>query len=337
MKGGINQMLAVKLAGLGRYLPQQRVANSELEAQLGIPAEWIERATGVLERRYIEKGETALTMGAAASLMALDEAALTVNDLDAIICASSAPHQMIPCTAALLQGELHAPDGASACFDINATCLSFLFALQTAAHLIDAGAYRTVLICSSEVASGSLNPHERESAVLFGDAATAAILTRRQPGETSAYWHARFETYSSGARLTEIVGGGTHHHPNRPDTTSEMNLFHMEGIAIFKQAALLMGPFLERFFTDLGWRREEIEAVVPHQASRHAIEQLSRRLGFRSEQLVLNLALRGNCISASIPLALQEAVEGGRIVRGDRLLLVGTGAGLTLGAVALTY
>ena len=329
-------MLPVKIAGTGWYLPQKRVTNEDLEERLHIPAQWIAQATGVLERRYVTD-ETGLFMAAEAGRMALINAGLEVEALNAIICASTAPHQAIPCTAALLQRELHAPEGQSACFDVNATCLSFMVALQMAAHLVAAGAYERVLICSSEMASCSLNPQERESAVLFGDAAAAAVLTRSSQGEASAIWHARFETYSSGADLTELLGGGTNHHPNNPTTTPEMNMFHMRGPAIFRQAALLMGPFLERFFAQIDWEREELDVIIPHQASRHAIEQLSRRLGFQSDQLVMNLALRGNCISASIPLALAEAVDSGRLQRGQRVLLVGTGAGLTLGALALTY
>jgi 3-oxoacyl-[acyl-carrier-protein] synthase-3 len=116
-----------------------------------------------------------------------------------------------------------------------------------------------------------------------------------------------------------------------------MNLFHMHGPAVFKQASLVIVPFLERFFSTLGWERNQVDAVVPHQASRHGLELLTRRLGFNNEQVISNLALRGNCISASIPLALAEATYSGRIRRGDRVLLVGTGAGLTLGALALTF
>lgn len=330
-------MLPVKIAGLGWYLPERHVTNAELEEHLGIPADWIEHATGVRERRYVSEHETTVSMGTAAARMALEEAELGVSDLDVIIGASSAPQQAIPCTAALLQRALHAPEGTSACFDVNATCLSFLFALQMAAHLIAAGIYRTALICSSELASRSLNPVERESAVLFGDGAAAAIITRNQLGDESAFWHALFETYSSGADLTQILGGGTLHHPNDPETTPEMNMFHMRGPAIFRQAALLMEPFLDRFFSTLTWERSQVDAVVPHQASRHAIEQLSRRLGFNSDQVILNLALRGNCVSASIPLTLAEAAHCGRIRRGNQVLLVGTGAGLTLGALALTF
>jgi 3-oxoacyl-[acyl-carrier-protein] synthase-3 len=329
-------MLAVRIAGLGSYLPERRVTNEELAAHLGIPAHWIERATGVRERRYAGD-ETAAGMGAAAGRCALVAAGLSLADLDAVVGASSAPQQTIPCTAALVARELGLPDGQVACFDLNATCLSFPFALQTIAALVAAGAYRTALLFSSEIASRSLNPRERESAVLFGDAAAAAIVTRAAPGEASAIWGARFATHPSGADLTVVLGGGTLHHPNDPATRPEMNLFHMEGPAVFRQGARLIGPFLDTFLAEVGWDRPTIAAVVPHQASRHALDQLTTRLGFTTAQVVSNLALRGNCVAASIPLALAEAVGCGHIRRGDRVLLGGTGAGLTLGALALTY
>jgi 3-oxoacyl-[acyl-carrier-protein] synthase-3 len=329
-------MLPVKVAGTGWYLPEKRVTNADIEERLGIPADWIERATGVRERRYVT-GETVIDMAAAASHRALEDAGVGVDELDAIICAASAPQQAIPCTAAFLQRELSAPEGKSACFDINATCLSFLFALQSVAHMVAAEVYSKVLICSSEIASFSLNPHERESVALFGDAAAAAVITRARPCEESAYCHAQFETYSSGADMTVITGGGSLHHPNDPTTTPEMNMFHMRGPAIFRHASQVIEPFLERFFCKVAWQRDEIDAIVPHQASRHPIEQLSRRLGFCEQQVILNLPLRGNCVSASIPLALAESVAEGRIRRGDKVMLIGTGAGLTLGAVALTY
>lgn len=329
-------MLPVKIAGLGWYLPERRVTNAELEERLKIPGGWIERVTGVRERRYVT-GESTLSMAVAASNGALMSAGVPLDEVDVIIGASTGPHQLIPCTAALVQRELGAPEGRSACFDVNATCLSFLFALQTASHLVSAGAYRTALIFSSEVASGSLNPRERESAVLFGDAAAAAVVRRSEPGEESAVWQARFATYGKGADLTEIRGGGTHHHPNAAGTTEQMNQFRMNGPGIFKLGVRVLGPFVDNFLSAMEVDRREFDAVVPHQASRHAIEVLTSRLGFTEEQVVWNLALRGNCIAASIPLALAEAVDSGRIQRGHKLLLIGSGAGLTLGAVALTF
>ncbi len=329
--------LPVKIAGLGAYLPERIVTSAELEAQLNIPTGWIEQVTGVRERRYAAHHETSAGMATTAARQALDMAGVGLNDIDAIVGASTGPQQAIPCTAAFVQRELGAPDGGSACFDINATCLSFAFALQTVAHLVAAGAYRNVLIFSSEIASLSRNLNEKESAVLFGDSAAAAVVTHAAPGETSSVWHARFTTHSSGADLTRILGGGTLHHPNNPRTTPEMNTFHMDGPRVFKKATRLVGPFLDAFLQEVGWQRRDVDLVVPHQASRHGVEWLTHKLGFSEEQVFVNLALRGNCVSVSIPLGLTEAVQAGRVQRGQRVLFIGTGAGLTLGAMALTF
>ncbi len=329
-------MIPVRIAGLGFYLPERCVSSAELEQQLNLKTGWIERVTGVRERRYVTHESTA-EMAATAARMALEHAGLLPSDLDAIIGASSAPQQSIPCTAVYVQRLLRVPDGGSVCFDINATCLSFYAALQTAAQLVAAGVYRHVLIFSSETSAWSRNPHEPESAVLFGDAAAAAIITRSGSGEASALWHARMTTASSGSELTTLRGGGSLHHPNDPATTPEMNMFHMDGPGVFRMAVKLLGPYLDTFFTELPWERGSIDAVVPHQASRFGLKQLTARFGFRQDQLVSNLAVRGNCIAASTPLALAEAVHSGRIVRGNKVLLVGTGAGLSLGVIAFTY
>ena len=328
-------MLNVKLAGLGWYLPKRIVTSAELERDYGLESGWVERVSGIRERRRATD-ETTVGMAAAAARRALAAAAMTPDDIDLII-AASGTQQAIPCTAAFVQHELGAPDGGSACLDLNATCLSFLFALQTAAHLVAAGSYRAALIVSSENVARSLNPHEPTSAVLFGDAAAAAVVVRTPVGEASTVIWAQFATHSSGAELTMIRGGGTLHHPNDPATTPEMNLFTMNGAGVYKQAVRLLGPFLDRFFTQVGWQRAEVDAVVPHQASGHGVALLSSRYGFRPAQVVTNLAERGNCVAASIPLALAEAVAAGRITRGSRVLLMGTGAGLTLGAIGLIF
>jgi 3-oxoacyl-[acyl-carrier-protein] synthase-3 len=333
-------MLQIKIAGLGYHLPARRVTSTELLQTWSLPADLIEHAAGVYERRYAGNcapEETTAGMAAAAAQRALAAAGLTVRDVDAIIGASTVPQQAIPCTAAFVQRALGAPDGGSVCFDINATCLSFLVALHNAAHLVAGGAYRTVLIFSSELGSQFLNPRQPQSAILFGDAAAAAVITGAQSYEMSALHHARFVTYSSGADYTQVLGGGTRHSPNDPSTTPEMNLFDMDGRAVFRQAVRLLPPFLNCFLAEAGWQQGQIDCLVPHQASRHGLDLLTERLGFRPDQVYSNLGQRGNCIAASIPLALAEAVEGGRIRRGDDVLLLGTGAGLTIGAVALTF
>jgi 3-oxoacyl-[acyl-carrier-protein] synthase-3 len=329
-------MLHVKIAGMGAYLPERVVSSAELEAAYGLTPGWVARTTGILERRRASF-ETTAGMAAAASRRALAAAGMELGDLDLIVSASSGPQQAIPCTAAFIQRELGAPEGASACFDLNATCLSFLFALQTVAHLVAAGSYRAALIVSSEIAGHSLNSREPESAVLFGDAAAAAVLVRTPAGQASGVVWEQFATYSGSADLTAIKGGGTLHHPNDPATTPEMNMFTMSGTTIYKRAARLVEPFFEGFFARAGWERAQVDAVIPHQASGHAMALLRSRYGFRPEQVVSNIAERGNCVAASIPLGLAEAVAAGRVGRGDKVLLFGTGAGLTLGALGLVY
>lgn len=327
--------LPVRIAGIGSYLPARIVTNDELEAQLGLAPGWIFDRTGVRERRRCVH-ETSSFMAAAAARQALDMAGLTPADLTAIIGASSTPQQAIPCTAVFVQRALEAPEGVAACFDINATCLSFLAAFDTAARLVASGAHRHVLVCSSESTSYSLDPDEPESAVLFGDAA-AAIVVSHAESTSSALHGTRLQTWHSGAELSQIAGGGTLHHPNDPATTRSQNLFAMRGPQLFRKAAPLLGPFMDDLCNSVGWQRSDVAAVVPHQASRHGIELGWKRLGFREEQIIVNLATRGNCIAASIPLALAEAVADGRVQRGDRVLLFGLAAGLSLGGAAVTF
>jgi 3-oxoacyl-[acyl-carrier-protein] synthase III len=334
---GVNPMppLAARIAGIGSYLPERIVTNAELESQYGLPAGWVQDRTGVIERRRCG-GESAAVMAAAAARDALRMAGVSPADLSAIIGASSTPQQAIPCTAVFVQRELQAPEGVAACFDVNATCLSFLAAFDIAARLVASGAHRHVLVFSSESAAQSLNPDEPESAVLFGDAAAAVVVSHA--GATgSALHHTRLQTWHSGAELSQISGGGTLHHPNDPATTREQNLFAMRGPQLFRKAAPLLRPFMNDLVTAAGWSREEIAAVVPHQASRHGIELGWKLLDFSEDQIVVNLPLRGNCIAASIPLALAEAVASGRITRGDRVLLFGLAAGLSLGGAAITF
>ena len=297
----------------------------------------VEHAAGVYARRYATT-ETTAGMAAAAARQALDHANIPLQEIDAIVGASTVPQQAIPCTAAFVQRELGAPDGGSVCFDVNATCLSFLVALQNAAHLVAAGAYRNVLIFSSELGSRFLNPRQPQSAILFGDAAAAAVVTRADFYETSAIHHTRFVTYSSGADYTQVLGGGTRHSPNDPATTRRD-----EHVRHGRQGRLPPGrpppARLSRLLLRGGRlaARRRSTASCPTRPAATALTCSPARLGFRPDQVYSNLPERGNCIAASIPLALAEAVAGGRIRRGDDVLLLGTGAGLTIGAIALTF
>src|SRR6187455_3284922 len=220
--------LPVRIRGCGSFVPEHCVTNAELEHELGLGTGWIERATGVRERRR-GTHDTTLSMAVQASTRALEAAGTRADELDLIVGTATAPHQAVPCTAALLQRALEAPDGRSACFDVNSTCLGFLTALQVASQLIASGAHARALVCASEVTRHSINPDEPESAVLLGDGAAAVVLERSPAGSDACVLAARFETHSSGCELTVCRGGGTAQHPNDPSTTHAMNLFRMDG------------------------------------------------------------------------------------------------------------
>lgn len=327
--------LPIRIAGLGRYLPERIVPNSEVEARCHLPAGWIEARTGVRERRWVT-GESNAFMAAQAARDALAQAGLTLADLDLIINASGTQAQAIPDGAALLQAELGLGGSGLPCFSLHATCLSFIAALEVTAGLLGTGRYQHILIVSAEIASCGLNFTEPESAALLGDGAAAAVVTRSGAGQSSAFHALRLETYSEGAAFAELRGGGSRCHPNHPQTKEADNLFHMNGPQLLKLTRRTSRDFLERLQPGLSRGLGDIKLVVPHQASLLGL-RLLRHFGWPDEQIVIVLDRLGNCVAASIPLALIEAVGQGRIERGDKILLVGTGAGLSLGGVILTY
>jgi 3-oxoacyl-[acyl-carrier-protein] synthase III len=312
----------------GFYFPKNIILNEEF------PSTWnIINTLGVESRRYV-KNESATHMASRASVDAILKSGISVNEIDLIICASSAPQQAIPCSAVLLHKELGAKDGSAICFDVNSTCMSFLNALDIAILMLRAGKAKYALVCSSEIASVSLNPNDPLTAPLFGDAAAAVVLSA---SNLDFYAGSRFRSFSSGVHASQFLGAGTLHHPNDPNTTREMNYFQMDGSVLLRLAMRHLPPFLEDFLSEINLTREDIDVVIPHQASAHGLELLWRVLKFPREKVFINLDKRGNCVAASMPLALAEAVELGFVKRGTRVLMLGAAAGVTFGATVFTY
>lgn len=325
----------LKIAGLGRYLPERVVTNDELEALCKLPRGWIEKHNGVCERRWVS-GETSSYMGAQAAREALNEAGLELTDIDLILNASGTPEQAIPDTGALIQKQLGLGSSGIPSMSIHATCLSFVAAMDMSASLIASGRYRNILIVSADIGSCGVNPKEAESATLLGDAAAAAVITAAEPGEKSKIHNALMRTYADGAYYTTIMGGGSGKHPNHLDTRFEDNLFHMNGPAVLRMVRKYSADYLEALRPGLSKGLPGIDIVVPHQASKIGLMMLTR-FGWPDEQIMRTIEWLGNCVAASIPVTLYDAVHKGRIKRGDQVLLVGTGAGLSLGGMILTY
>jgi 3-oxoacyl-[acyl-carrier-protein] synthase-3 len=327
--------LPMKIIGLGRYLPRRIVPSSELEKMCGLPAGWVERHNGVRERRWVTD-ETSSFMGAQAALEALEEAGMQAKQMDLIINASGTAEQAIPDTGALIQRQLGLGDSGIPSMTIHTTCLSFIAGMDVAANFLCTGRYRNILIVSSDISSCGINPREPESASLVGDAAAAVVVTCSQNGENSRVQRAHMKTYSSGAYLTTIMGGGSGKPPNRSTTKPEDNLFHMDGPAVLRMVREIGDDFLEELYPGLSRGLVDIDCVVPHQASKVGLLMLTH-FGWPEEKIMHTLEWLGNCVAASIPVTLYDAVRSSRIRRGDKVLMAGTGAGLYIGGMVFTY
>lgn len=327
----------IKISGIGRYLPKRIVTNHEIEAMCNLSSGWVQKYNGVLQRHWADPvEETNSFMGAAAAREAVADAGLELTEISCIINASGTREQTLPDGGALLQKALGLESSGIPCLSINTTCLSFISALQTAVGLFATHAYEHILIVSSELGSVALNFEEKESATLVGDGAGAILLSRNSEEDQSCIETARFETYALGAAMTEVRGGGSRRHPNHADTLPTDNLFHMNGPAILRTVRKISRGFLDRLQPGLSEGLEDIDFVIPHQASLVGLRML-RFFNWPESKIAITLPQFGNCVAASIPMALYEMVKEGRVTRGDRLLLVGTGAGLSIGGVILVY
>lgn len=328
---------AVRIVSTARHVPRRCLEGDVLDRKLGLPSGTLEKMSGV-RRRYYTDGENAAQLGAQAARAALDRAGLDFADIDLLLCVSGTADQLIPCNAALILQELDPRDRGVTCFDINSTCLSFVAGLDTISYAIAAGRYRRVLLVASELPSLGVNDKELEAYSLFGDAAAAVVVAPAAPGEGSRLLGARLETYPSGADHCHLYGGAGRlpaYHYNTEDPTRY--LFHMDGKKIFRQASSIMPGFVERLLTDAGVALRDIDLVVPHQASLAAMELLRRKLGITEDRLVCTLPDYGNNIAASMPLALDVAIEQGRLRRGHKVMLLGTSAGFSIGGLILEY
>jgi len=332
------QTRRVKILGTGKYVPRRIVTDEEMDARLGTPPGWVRKTTDVVARHFAGDGETASYMGARAAADALAAAGIRISDIDCLVCTSGTKEQALPSTASFIQKALGEEMSGVPSFDIDATCLSFLTGLDVMSYMVEAGRYRRVLLVSTEIASVGLNWNEKESAGLFGDGAAAVVIGPSEGEDASHIIGALIRTYSKGARLSEIRGGGTRIHPREHNAQTETDfLFHMDGQAIFKMASKLLPGFVEELLAPTGTRMGDFKAVIPHQGSAMAMRLLRKKLGISEEQLIYITPNHGNTIAASIPMGLHEAVRQRKVQRGDRVLLIGTAAGLSLGGMILDY
>jgi 3-oxoacyl-[acyl-carrier-protein] synthase-3 len=313
------------LLGCGGYLPELVLANAELSRSLDTSDEWIVERTGIRQRHVAGAHETAAYMATAAARVALREAGAGPDDVDAIVLATSTPDQAFPATAARVQAELGVPRGFA--FDIAAACAGFVYALSVADALVRCGQAKGALVIGSEVYSRILDWTDRATCVLFGDGAGAVFLRAAQSrGGAGERGILPTHLHAQGALGDILYVDGAVGRPDRPGTLA------MNGREVFRHAVNRLSETVDEALAANGLERQQVDWLVPHQANRRIIEAMARKLGLPAERVVVTVDRHANTSAASIPLALAEAVNDGRIRPGDLVLMEALGGGLTWGS-----
>jgi len=321
------------ITGVGSYVPAKILTNAHLEKMVDTSDEWITTRTGIKERRIAAENEFTSDLGAKAALRAMKMAGVTAEQIDLIIVATITPDMPFPSTACLVQRKIGARKIAA--FDLEAACSGFIYALEIAQQFIMSRTYDTVLVIGAEKLSAITDWKDRNTCVLFGDGAGAAILQNRP--DSHGLLTAVMGADGENADLLFMPGGGSRCPASVESVQSRMHYLRMNGKETFKKAVQAMQTAAEEALRRCELKISQIKCVIPHQANRRIIDAVAERLGAHPDQLFVNLDKYGNTSAASVAIALDEAVHSGRFRRGDLILLMVFGAGLTWGAAIIEW
>lgn len=329
----------ISIAGTGKALPLQCVSSLDLDKKYTLSEGLIEKLTGVKQRYIASAEENAATIAAEACRNALRNANISLSDIDCVVAACGTMDQGLPNNAALIHRELEIGNDLDIpAIDVNMSCLSFLGALDMISWPLSAGKYQNILIVSSDVASCGLNWKNPDVSGIFGDGAAAAVVTRSEDTSTGKILASSVMTHSSGVDLCQIEGGGSRIHPSR---TGEYNpsrfLFQMDGKKAYKLVAHLLPNFIQKLLDQAHLTLSDIDVVVPHQGSAHGLRHLTKLLSLPSEKVINIFAEHGNQVAASLPTALHTALYSHKLKRGSKIMLIGFGAGISVGGMIVEY
>lgn len=328
--------VASRILGTGHYAPARVLTNHDLERMVDTSDEWIVERTGIRQRHLAAEGETTSDMAAHAARAALEAAGLSATDLDLIIVATVTPDMPLPATAVFVQQKIGARSDCPA-FDIGAACAGFIYGLSIADRFLAGGAARNVLVVGVELLSRVINWADRTTCVLFGDGAGAAVLTRADHASERGLLSTHLYADGSMAGALRIPGGGSAVPASSESVAAGLHHVHMTGQDVFKYAVRALSSASMTALEANGVSREQVRWVVPHQANLRIVEAVSKRVGIELDRFVLNIARYGNTSSASIPIALDEAVRAGSIQPGDLILMCALGAGFAWGSALLRF
>jgi 3-oxoacyl-[acyl-carrier-protein] synthase-3 len=334
MTPGSSLTRPVRIAGTGSYLPERILTNHELEAMVDTSDEWIASRTGIRERRIAADGELTSHMAAHAARRALEQAGIDPADVELIIVATITPDTITPATACYVQQHLGAL--RSVAFDISAACSGFLYALEIARHSIASGAFRNAVIIGAEKLSAFVNWTDRNTCVLFGDGAGAAVLLPSENGHGKIL-SSHLGTDGAQAELLNIPGGGAACPITIDNVDQQLATLTMQGREVFKHAVNAMRRAAETAIERAGLTTADIDLVIPHQANLRIIDAISERLDVAKDRVFVNLDKYGNTSAAAVAIALDEANRSGAVKTGDHILLVAFGAGLTWASAVIEW
>ena len=324
--------MSATIVGWGMAVPEQIWTNAHLESMVDTTDAWIVSRTGIRQRRIADDGDTTFSLGLDAATRALDQAGLSAADVDMVIVATLTPETPMPATANLIQDAIGARSAGA--FDLNAACAGFTYGLEIGRALIDAGSVQTVLVIGSETMSRVVDWTDRSTCVLFGDGAGAVVMQGSASGGIRGN---SLGSDGSGAPLLHIPAGGSKLPASMETVRDRLHLLSMNGRAVYKFAVKATVRAAAVAMARAGWQPSDLDLFIPHQANLRIIDAVANELRLSDERVIVNADVYGNTSSASIPIALCEAIAQGRVNQGDRLVLVGFGAGLSWAAVAVEW
>lgn len=325
---------AVEIAGTGASLPEHVVRNDELAARLSTTDDWIMQRTGIRERRLAQPGESTLKFATQASRVALERAGVAPDQIDLIVNATITPDYPLPTTACLLQSELGCRWVPA--FDLVAACSGFVYGLISAAQSVTSGMSRNALVVGAECLTRITDMEDRTTAILFGDGAGAAIV-RPSTDPSRGILAANMGADGGRAKLIWVPAGGAAEPASTRTINERLHFMRMKGREVYKFAVTQMQELIEQTLDEAGVSAAELKLLIPHQSNLRIIESACEKLKLPAERVVINIDRYGNTSAASVPIALHEAVSTGRLQRGDLVLLIAFGAGLTWASVLLRY
>lgn len=318
--------------GTGSCLPENEVTNFDLEKIVDTTDEWIQTRTGIKARRIADENTATSDLAYEAALKAMEAAGITAEELDMIIVATITPDNSFPSTACTLQDKLGAMNASA--FDVSAACSGFLYATSLAKQFVESGFSKKVLVVGAETLSKILDFTDRNTCVLFGDGAGAAIIG---PVEKGGILAMDLGANGAGGKFLTQPAGGSRMPATHETIDERLHYIKMDGSEVFKFAVRIMAKSSKTVIDKAGWQVDELDYLVPHQANIRIIASAGKKLKLPQEKVHVNLDKFGNTSAASVPIALDEAVRSGKIKSGDKVVLVAFGGGLTWGSVAVEF